>query len=118
MGEARTTHTHTPAPRSQICDEQAGELRRAEEQLASMEGALLGRNQQVAALTSKVAELEAEVESTRHEQRTFGSVFAAKERDQVRKLEGLQDEVRRRPAAAGWGVCAWRGCCAAACLLK
>lgn len=70
-----------------------------------MEGALLARNQQVAALTSKVGELEAEVESTRHEQRTFGSVFAAKERDQGRKLEGLQDEVTP-PAEAPWA--GWR----------
>lgn len=61
----------------------------------------MARNQSVAALTAKVAELEAEVESGRHEQRTFGSVFAAKERDQVRKLEALQDEVRRRAEAGG-----------------
>lgn len=80
----------------QICDDQAGELRRAEEQLQQMEAALMSRNQQVSSLQAKVSELEAEVESSRQEQRTFGSVFAAKERDQTRKLEALQDEVRGR----------------------
>ena len=80
----------------QICDDQAAELRRAEEQLQQMEAALMSRNQQAAGLQAKVAELEAEQESTRQEQRTLGGVCAAKERDQVRKLESLQDEVRAR----------------------
>lgn len=53
----------------------------------------MSRNQQAAGLQAKVSEMEAELDSTRQEQRTFGSVFAAKERDQVRKLESLQDEV-------------------------
>ncbi len=75
-----------------VCDDQAGELRRAEEQLQQMEAALMSRSQQAAGLTAKVAELEAELESTRHEQRTFGSVYAAKERDAARRLEALGDE--------------------------
>lgn len=61
----------------------------------------MSRNQQTAGLQARVSELETELESTRHEQRTFGSVFAAKERDQVRKMEGLQDEVGWPPGREG-----------------
>lgn len=80
----------------QICDEQAAELRRAEEHLQQTEAALAARNQQVSVLQAKAAELEAELEGARHEHRTFGSVFAAKERDQARRLETLQDEVEHQ----------------------
>jgi hypothetical protein len=86
----------TPAPR-QICDDQAAELRRAEEQLQAMEAALMSRNHAVAGLQARVSELEAEAESARQEQRTFSSMFAAKEREQGRRLEAADDEVRR-----GW----------------
>lgn len=80
----------------QICDEQAAELRRAEQQLAAVEGALQQRTGQAQALQARVAELEGEAESARHEQRTFGSAYAAKERDTVRRIEGLQDEVEHQ----------------------
>jgi hypothetical protein len=58
-----------------------------------MEAAVMSRNQTVASVQARVSELEAELESTRHEQRTFGSVFAAKERDQARRMESMSDEV-------------------------
>jgi hypothetical protein len=56
----------------------------------------------VSSLTAKLSETEAELEAARHEQRTFGSSLAAKERDLTRQLGGLQDEVGR-------GGCAWGG---------
>jgi GH35 family endo-1,4-beta-xylanase len=59
-----------------------------------MEAAVMSRNQQASSLQARVSELEADLESTRHEQRTFGSMFAAKEREQQHKTEALQDEVR------------------------
>jgi chaperonin cofactor prefoldin len=80
----------------QICDEQAAELRRAEEQLSAVEAALQQRTSQLQQLQARVSELESEVESNRHEQRTFGSAIAAKERDHVRRIESLQDEVEHQ----------------------
>lgn len=80
----------------QICDEQAAELHRAEEQLQQVENALQQRNQQIQALQGKITEMEAEVENARHEQRTFGSAYAAKDRDSARKIESLQDEVEHQ----------------------
>lgn len=84
-----------------MCDEQAAELRRAEEQLQQLESALVGRNGAAASLQARVAELESELDGARAEQRTFDSVRAAKERDQARRLEGAQDEVR--PPSFGQG---------------
>jgi chromosome segregation ATPase len=80
----------------QVCDEQAAELRRAEEQLSAVEAALQQRTSQLQQLQARVSELESEVESNRHEQRTFGSAIAAKERDHVRRIESLQDEVEHQ----------------------
>jgi predicted RNase H-like nuclease (RuvC/YqgF family) len=88
--------TCCPACSAQICDEQAAELRRAEEQLSAVEAALQQRTGQVQQLQARVSELESEVESSRHEQRTFGSAIAAKERDHVRRIESLQDEVEHQ----------------------
>lgn len=84
------------SPALQICDEQAAELRRAEEQLSAVESALQQRTSQAQQLQARLAELESEVESSRHEQRTFGSAIAAKERDHVRRIESLQDEVEHQ----------------------
>ena len=67
----------------------------------------MARNTSAAGLQSKIVELEAELESARAEAHTFGSVFAAKERDQGRRLEALQDEVRKAPA----GGCAMALAC-------
>lgn len=84
----------------QICDEQAAELRRAEEQLAAVESALQQRSNQAQQLQARITELEAELESSRHEQRTFGSAIAAKERDHIRRIESLQDEVEHQQEQA------------------
>jgi predicted nucleic acid-binding Zn-ribbon protein len=68
-------------------------LHNAEEQLVSVEAALGQRTAQVTALQSRLAEVESELEGVKHEQRRFGSAFAAKDRDSHRKIESLQDEV-------------------------
>lgn len=80
----------------QICDEQATELRRAEEQLAAVEAALQQRTSQAQQQQSRISELEAELGSSKHEQRTFGSAYAAKDRDNIRRIETLQDEVEHQ----------------------
>ena len=80
----------------QICDEQAAELRRAEEQLATVETVLQQRTGQAQQLQARIAELEAEAESNKQEQRQYGSAYAAKERDNIRRIEALQDEVEHQ----------------------
>jgi chromosome segregation ATPase len=95
-GSRRDAVCSRALPCLQICDEQAAELRRAEEQLSAVEAALQQRTSQMQQLQARVSELESEVESNRHEQRTFGSAIAAKERDHVRRIESLQDEVEHQ----------------------
>ena len=85
----------------QICDEQAAELHHAEEQLVAVEAALGQRTAQVTALQSRLAEVESELEGVKHEQRQYGSAFAAKDRDSHRKIEGLQDEVEHLSGQVG-----------------
>jgi flagellar biosynthesis chaperone FliJ len=54
---------------------------------------LAARNAAVSSLQAKLAELERDLDHQRHEQRSFGSSVATKERDAQRKITGLQDEL-------------------------
>eukprot|EP00879_Flechtneria_rotunda_P031409 GHRR01034315.1.p1 GENE.GHRR01034315.1~~GHRR01034315.1.p1 ORF type:complete len:328 (+),score=147.26 GHRR01034315.1:453-1436(+) len=79
-----------------ICDEQAAELRRAEEQLAAVEATLQQRNSQAQQLQARIREVESELENSKQEHSRFGSVYAVKERDHVRRVESLQEEVEHQ----------------------
>ncbi len=54
---------------------------------------MAARNAAVSSLQAKLAELERDLDHQRHEQRSFGSSVATKERDAQRKITGLQDEL-------------------------
>jgi len=75
----------------------------AEEQLTAVQAALQQRGGQAQQLQARMAELEAELEAARHEQRTAASGQVAKERDNMRRLEHLQEEVdSQRDQVPGW----------------
>lgn len=76
----------------QVCDEQAAELRRAEEQLTTLQSALQQRSSAAVAAAARIAQLEAELDAARHEARASSSAHAARDRDATRRMEGLQEE--------------------------